>query len=154
MNARPVEYRIEILKTWALNILLLLTLSLTACVSLAAPTAPSPSQTDAANHPPVILHVEEREETQNGRLLLSKDIYFTDPDGDATTVVNTLVAVDPPEFIATVGDDSITVPADEQKQGAMVTSAMRCPSSLRPFSLTIEDRIRERHLTARGDWLW
>ena len=121
---------------------------LTACISPAASASQTSSlqqteSTGAANHPPVILRVEEREETQNGRLLLSKDIYFTDPDGDATTVVNTLVATDPPEFNAAIGDDVITVPAAEQKQGAMVASAMRCPPTLRSFSLTIEDRIRD-----------
>ena len=121
---------------------------LTACASSAALTPqvspPQPNgQVDAAGHPPVILRVEEREEIQNGRLLLSKDIYFTDPEGDATTVVNTLVAADPAGFAATVSDDVITVPADEQKRDAMITSAMGCPSELRPFSLTVEDRIRD-----------
>ena len=84
-----------------LNLVLffLLALLLTACAPSAAPTAPPPpSQIDAANHPPVILRVEEREEMQNGQLFLSKDIYFTDPDGDATTVVNTLISTDPAEF--------------------------------------------------------
>jgi pimeloyl-ACP methyl ester carboxylesterase len=42
----------------------------------------------AANHAPVILKVAERQETQNGYLIIHKDITFTDPEGDAMTVVN------------------------------------------------------------------
>lgn len=122
---------------------ILFALLLTACASSTPlPTVQSPSQTDAA-HAPVILRVQERQETQNGKLILIKDIYFTDPDGDATTVVNGLVATDPADFSAAVGDDVITAPADEQKQVALVASAMGCGLALRQYSLTIEDRIRD-----------
>jgi len=44
----------------------------------------------AGNHPPVILRVVDREEIRNGSVYLHKDIYFTDPGGDAVKVVNKL----------------------------------------------------------------
>lgn len=100
-------------------------------------------QTDAASHSPVILRVEEREEIQNGRLVIIKDIYFTDPEGDATTIVNTLVATDPAELTLPIGDDAITTPAEEQKLEGLAASPLRCSSTLIPYSLTIEDRIRD-----------
>lgn len=142
MNTQPVEYKVKAFGARSLASLLLLALLLAACASAATPTPLPAEQTDPA-HAPFILRVEEREEIQNGRLFISKDIYFTDPDGDATTVVNTLLSTDPAEFSTVIGDDVITTPVDEQKQGAMVASAMRCPPSLHPFSLTIEDRIRD-----------
>ncbi|NTU56357.1 MAG: hypothetical protein HGA79_08925 [Anaerolineales bacterium] len=148
MNAQPVEYKIKILKACGLTLLLLLTLALTACTPSAAPTPqvspPQPNgQADATSHPPVILRVEEREEIQNGWLILIKDIYFTDPEGDATTIVNTLVATDPAELSLPIGNDSITTPAEEQKREGLAASPLRCSSTLIPYSLTIEDRIRD-----------
>lgn len=146
MNTQTVRYKAKTFEARNLAFFFLIALLLTACAPSAPPSQPPTplpvEQTDAA-HAPVILRVEEREEMQNGQLFLSKDIYFTDPDGDATTVVNTLISTDPAEFSATVGDDVVSAPAGEQKQGAMVASAMRCPPSLHPFSLTIEDRIRD-----------
>jgi len=98
-------------------------------------------QAGAGNHAPVILRIEERTENANGRLRLHKDFYFTDPDGDATSVVNKLVATDPAGLHATWGDDPITVPAAEQKQIGLVTSTLKCPMTLYPVSFTVEDRL-------------
>jgi hypothetical protein len=69
-------------------------------------------ETNAANHTPVILEVAERQETQNGYLIIHKDITFTDPAGDAVTVVNKVVSAIQP---AKVMDDMIRSSAEEQK---------------------------------------
>jgi hypothetical protein len=125
---------------WLATVLALL---LTACSTLlSTPPAVLPAkQPDAENHIPVILRIEERTENDNGRLLLHKDIYFTDPDGDATSVVNKLAATDPAGLHATWGDDPITVPAAEQKQIGLVTSTLGCPVTLYPVAFTVEDRL-------------
>lgn len=130
--------------TWTQTLMgfLLLTAYTSSIPTLQPPILLPTEQTDRA-HAPIILRVEEREETQNGQLIIIKDIYFTDPDGDAIAIVNTLVATDPADFSATLGDDAITAPVNEQRRAALATSTMRCGSSLRQYSLTIEDRIRD-----------
>jgi hypothetical protein len=147
LKNRSTERKLT-MKSLSLRLLvcgILPTLLLTACSASQppAPTAQPASQTDAANHAPVILRVEERTETQNRQLLLHKDIYFTDSKGDATTVVNKLVSTDPAGLTATLADDPITVPADEQKRAGLVTSTIGCSVVLSPYSLTVEDRIRD-----------
>jgi hypothetical protein len=125
---------------------ILLALLLTACYASQppAPTAQPASQMDAANHAPVILRVEERTENQNGQVLLHKDIYFSDREGDATTVVHRLISTVPAGiYISRFDDVDITASADEQKLKGLVTSPVACPVVLYPFSLTIEARIRD-----------
>ncbi len=80
-------------------------------------------ETGAANHMPVILEVAERQETQNGYLIIHKDITFTDPAGDAVTVVNKVVSAIQP---AKVMDDMIQSSAEEQKGEAIITSSFGC----------------------------
>ena len=146
MNYQTVGYKIPIFKDRELIHIFLIALLLTAC----APSAPTPQpptpllaeQTDTA-HAPVVIRMEERTETQNGQLLLYKDIYFTDPEGDAITLVNKLVSTDPTGIPATFADDPITVPVDEQKNTGLITISIGCREALRPFSYTTEDRIRD-----------
>jgi ABC-2 type transport system ATP-binding protein len=95
-------------------------------------------RTDATNHPPVILGVTERQETRNGFLFINKDITFTDPGGDAITVVNTVISS---TQLATVSDDIIRASADDQKGEALVTSSFGCGS---PSQIVMEYRIFDR----------
>jgi len=130
----------------SLSLRLLVCGILTACSASQppAPTTQPASQTDAANHAPAILRVEERTENQNEQVLLYKDIYFTDREGDATTVVHTLISTVPAGiYISRFDDVDITASADEQKLKGLVTSPVACPVVLYPFSLTIEARIRD-----------
>ena len=147
-QSRVIEKKLP-MKSLSLRLMLcsiFFALLLTAC----APSAPTPQpptplpaeQTDAA-HAPVILRVEERTENQNGQLLLYKDIYFTDPDGDAIILVNKLVSTDPEDIPARFADDPITVPVDEQKRTGLITISIGCRVALNPYSYTTEDRIRD-----------
>mgnify|MGYP006871749066 CR=1 FL=1 len=141
-----VGYKAKAFEPRNLVFFFLLALLLTACSASQppAPTAQPASQTDAANHAPVILRVEERTENQNGQVLLHKDIYFTDREGDATTVVHTLISTVPAGiYLSRFDDVDITASADEQKLKGLVTSPVACPVVLYPFSLTIEARIRD-----------
>jgi len=148
MNARSLG-RISLMVVFRNpTIYFLFVLLLAACSSssstLSTPTAPpvqSSSQTEAANHPPVILRVVERMERVNGQLVIHKDIYFTDSEGDAITLVNKLVSTAPAGIPVTVLDDVITVSADKQKYEGLVTSTAGPSFALAPFSITIEDRI-------------
>jgi hypothetical protein len=96
---------------------------------------PGPSQTEAASHRPVILSTAERKERRNGALIIYEDIRFTDPAGDAITVVNNVISE---TFPGEVYDDIIRAPADEQKHGARVTSRIGC---FRQSTLVIEFRV-------------
>lgn len=146
MNMQKVGYKTTTFKTRELIHILLLALLLTACTSLTPtpqPPTPLPAEQTEPAHAPIILRVEERMETQNGQLLLYKDIYFTDPDGDAITLVNKLIATDPAGIHAMFADDPITVPVDEQKRTGLITISIGCRVALSPFSFITEDRIRD-----------
>lgn len=128
------------------SLICLLALLLTACASTTPPAQqpePVPTTNVETSHAPVILRVEERTEDQNGQLLLVKDFYFSDTQGDATIILNKLVATDPAGLSVTIADDPIVVPVAEQKREGQVTTSIGCPQVLIPFSLTIEDRIRD-----------
>jgi hypothetical protein len=98
----------------------------------------SGTETGTANHVPVILEVSERNETRNGYLIIHKDITFTDPAGDAVTVVNKVVSAIQP---AKVMDDMILSSADEQKGKAVVTSSFEC---FKQFDFEMQYRIYDK----------
>ncbi|GEM_PF-969778 len=145
MNTQPVEYKVKAFEVRNLIFYFLIALMMTACASAtSAPQqlAPLPAGQTVLAHTPVILRVEERTDDQNGQLLLHKDIYFTDPAGDAITVIHQLLATVPAGIYFPRFDDvRITASADEQKIEGLVTSSVGCPVVLYPLSLTIETRI-------------
>lgn len=144
MGTSPVSYNVKAVMPRNLIFYFLIILLLTACTSQAPADLPA-GKTGDDSHAPVILRVVEREETKTGKLTLYKDIYFTDPDGDATTVVNKLISLDPEGGIfASLSDDIITASMEEQKQEALVISPLVCGSAPDPLSFTVEDRIRDQ----------
>ena len=124
---------------------LLLALLLTSCAThQTQPTPASTPQLVSQNDAPVILQVAERTETQNGWLVINKDISFTDPQGDAVTVVHQLISTDPAGvYISSWDDVAVTASVDEQKLKGLVTSPVGCPRLLYPFSVTVEARIHD-----------
>jgi hypothetical protein len=102
------------------------------------PTALPVKQSEAGNHAPVILRVVEREETGGDSTLIHNDIYFTDPDGDAVAVVNTLISSSMP---CTISDDLIQASAQEQRGEALVTATYGCNQKL---ELVIEARVLDQ----------
>jgi hypothetical protein len=129
------------------NLLLYLVFSillLAACsndsstLQAAVSTATPPIQPTEGSHPPVILRVVERVETQGEATLVHKDITFTDPDGDAVAVVNSIVSS---SLSVTVLDDPIQSSVQEQKVGALVTATYGCGVKL---DLVIAARIADR----------
>ena len=147
MTAQPVEYKANAFEVRNPIFYFLIALMMTACASATpAPQqlAPLPADQIVAAHTPVILRMEEWTENHNGQLLLHKDIYFTDPAGDATTVTHKLFATVPAGiYIPRLDDIRITAAADEQKFNGLVTSSVGCPVVLYPLSLTIEIRIHD-----------
>jgi hypothetical protein len=147
MNTQPVGYKAKAFEAHNLIFYFLLVLLLTACASSAPtlqPPTPLPAkQTDPA-HAPVILRVEERTGNDGEYWLLSHNIYFMDPDGDATTVVKKLISTDPagiefPYF----RDQTISSDESAQKHEASASSEHLCRQVLSPYSLTLEYRIRD-----------
>lgn len=99
------------------------------------PIPPVPNQTATASHAPVILSITQREEWQNGIMVIYQDISFRDPAGDAITVINKLISASEPSGVA---DDIIWASAEEQKQGALLSSYWGCT---REVELVIEYRV-------------
>ena len=96
---------------------------------------PAVEATGASSHAPVITGITEREKWVNGTLMIYADIAFTDPAGDAITIINTLVASHIP---GTLVDDVIWASVAEQKAGAVLTSSIRCRQA---FEATIEVQV-------------
>lgn len=96
-------------------------------VNAGIPIPPDAKQTDAASHAPVLTGITERKEWKNGMLVIYEDIYFTDLEGDAITVINNLVSA---PSSASISDDVIRASVDEQKQGAVLTSYIRCRNEI------------------------
>lgn len=94
-----------------------------------------PDQAETASHAPVIVSATQRKKWQNGIQYIYEDISFRDPDGDAITVINTLISASAPSGLA---DDIIRATAEEQKRGALLTSYFGCT---REVELVIEYRV-------------
>lgn len=100
--------------------------------------ASSTDLTGRVDHKPIILSVTEQQEKIKGFLVIHKDIAFTDPEGDALTIVNRLVSATLP---GSVVDDIIRVPSEEQKGGALTRSSWGCSAQ---NQFVIEYRIYDR----------
>ena len=84
---------------------------------------PEPPAADVSSHEPVITGITERKRWENGVLVFYEEIYFTDEQGDAITVINYLVSS---TASATLIDDIIREPSEKQKQGAILTTSIHC----------------------------
>jgi hypothetical protein len=129
-----------------------LTVMMAACSTAAkgaatAPTPPPPTptvqsadQTRAVSQPPVVLRVVEREEVIDGFLYVYDDIYFTDPDGDASAATYNWISSSLP-YSLNLTDDPIEASSEEQKGEALFTVAGKCWQKL---ELAFESRIVDR----------
>lgn len=78
-----------------------------------------------ASHMPKILRVVERQARRDGRLIINKDVYFTDDAGDAAVAEISLVSGDLGEGQHFRGG-LVTASAVEQKHEAMETATWVC----------------------------
>lgn len=85
--------------------------------------ATEPLAADPPSHSPVITDITERKRWESGVLVFYEDIYFTDLQGDAITVINHLVSS---TVSATLTDDIIRESPEQQKQGAILTTYIHC----------------------------
>ena len=83
----------------------------------------------------IIVSITERKEWQKGALFIYKDISFSDPAGDAITVINKVLSA---SLSGEIYDDIIQASAAEQKRGALVSSGLGC---FQEFEIVIEYRI-------------
>ncbi len=79
---------------------------------------PAPEVTDDSSHVPVLTGVTNRENWENGMLVLYQDISFMDPSGDAITLINKFEYVSAPKSIS---DDVLYATPVEQQEGAVYT---------------------------------
>jgi hypothetical protein len=146
MKTQTVDATRNTRKPRILAFFCLFALLLTACSSSAPPSqAPEPTpesavQPQAGGHPPVILRVVEREQVIDGYSWHYQDVYFTDPDGDATamTYVVTSSSLTYPLDLA---DEPIEASAAEQKVEALFTVPAECWQKV---ELAFESRIRDQ----------
>jgi len=132
---------------WSRTVVLisLFVLLLTACSSsvpktqaLEGTSEPAlPSQ--AGNHPPAILRVEDSEQVINGFLRIYKDIYFTDPDGDVTTATYTVISSSL-GYPLSFPDFPVEISAAEQKGEALFPEITACWQKM---ELVYEVRLRD-----------
>ena len=84
---------------------------------------PALEQTAAASHVPTITRIMERQQWESGTLVIYEDISFTDPAGDAITVINNVVSA---SVRLAPTDDIIRISAAEQQQGTILTTHFTC----------------------------
>ncbi len=94
---------------------------------------PPTLEADAAGHAPVITGITEWKEWKQGILFIREDIAYTDANGDAITVINKLISEQGMPY-----DDIILASAEEQKQGAVLTTGVGCRQQV---EIVIEFRV-------------
>ena len=106
---------------------IILALLVTACSS---PTRASQTagQTDATDHPPVILRVEEGQETKDGKLTYYRDVYYSDAAGDAEIVKFSLLSGKLLAGETLPESNAITDSADLQRHEAVLNFHWVCNS--------------------------
>jgi pimeloyl-ACP methyl ester carboxylesterase len=82
------------------------------------PAGPS----DPPAHAPRLLRVEQRLDSRKDVTFIHEDIYFVDDAGDAVFFKIKVISVDPMVDYS-LSDDIVTAAAEEQKQGARLTSS-------------------------------
>ena len=97
---------------------------------------PAPEQGEAANHAPVITGIRQWQKWESGILNVYEEISYTDPAGDAITVINKPVSA--PISSAWV-DDILMSSAVEQQQGAVLTT--RVGKCRQPAEIVLELRV-------------
>jgi pimeloyl-ACP methyl ester carboxylesterase len=107
-----------------------------------APAQPADG-TGEAKHTPTILRAAERTENRDGQWRIHHDITFMDAAGDATLVINKVMATSE-SLNFTISDDIILASADEQKREALVTIPWGCGSVTRPYWIVLEFQILDR----------
>ncbi len=119
----------------------LLTFLLTACLSATPSSQPlEPAvQPPAGSHAPVILRVVERQQVEDGYLYQHEDIYFTDPDGDATAMTYAVTSSSL-TYPLNFPDTPIEASAEEQRVEALFTETIACWQKL---ELAYQGRIRD-----------
>lgn len=100
---------------------------------------------------PVITDLRLRYDTSSGLVVIYQDVFFYDPNGDATIVDWELISVvggNPNDFIIT--DGTISIPPAQQQAGAMVTGTFTCPADFTGrlnMDVTLEDAAAQRSNT-------
>jgi len=94
-------------------------------------------QTDAAHRPRILGVADRQQEMRDGKLILHKDIIFTDEAGDAVFDEVRLVSADPPGDYSVAGG-YISASSEEQKNEAMDPQAVVCPSIQTTFVIEVQ----------------
>jgi hypothetical protein len=146
LKTQSADTEKDICKPRILALFCLLAFLLTACSSSASTSqspelTPEPAvQPQAGSHPPVILRVVEREQVVDGFLWIYQDIYFMDPDGDASTMTYVITSSSL-TYLLNRPDKPIEASAGEQKIEALFTVSEGCGQK---EELAFESRIRDQ----------
>ena len=97
---------------------------------------PIEEQVDAASHIPAITGIRESQKWESGILTIYEEISYTDPAGDALTILNQPISA---PITAGWMDDIILATAAEQQQGTVLTTRVaRCR---KPAEVILEYRV-------------
>lgn len=100
---------------------------------------------------PAITDLQLRYDTASGLVVIYQDVFFYDPNGDATIIDWELLSVvgGNPDDI-TITDGTISIPPVQQRAGAVVTGAFTCPADFTGrlnMDVTLEDASAQRSNT-------
>jgi len=120
----------------AVLLVLSLALLVTACSSPTRASQPA-GQTGATDHPPVILRVEERQTTKDGKASYYRDVYYSDAAGDAEIVKFSLLSGKLLAGENIPESNAITDSADMQRHEAVLNFHWVC-NSQQTFVLEVQ----------------
>lgn len=102
------------------------------------------NSSDPTDTSPIFDHITSREQQQNNQLILSKDVYYKDPAGDAYLIEYSLQSVVPEISGVHVENDSIDASADQQKLGTYQTINWECGTTNKTYTVKLRALIIDR----------
>ncbi|MFT3894832.1 MAG: hypothetical protein QM730_24645 [Anaerolineales bacterium] len=99
------------------------------------------SSQNEPSSPPIFDHIDEHNNYSNGQLVINQDVYFSDPNGDATLIQYDMVSIVPDISGIHVEDDPLYASPDEQVAGTYKTIMWECGSSQKTYVVTLRARI-------------
>jgi hypothetical protein len=98
--------------------------------------SPAAEQAEAASHIPAITGIREWQKWESGILTVYEEISFTDPAGDAITIINQPISA---PITSAWMDDIILASTAEQQQGTVLTTRVaRCR---KPAEIILQYRV-------------
>ncbi|MBK9927392.1 MAG: hypothetical protein IPP66_19150 [Anaerolineales bacterium] len=91
--------------------------------------------------PPIFERMDEYEQNISNQLEIHKDIYFSDPDGDAAMIEYEVLSISPDISGVYVQNDLIDAPTQQQQSGTSQKITWQCGSNNKAYTVKLRAHI-------------